>query len=53
MTPACEYSATVIRWTDGDSVILDIDCGFGMALKSQNVRVRVESACPESYRHQL
>jgi len=53
MTPAYQYSATVIRWIDGDSVILDIDCGFDMALNSQNVRVRVESACPESYRHQL
>ena len=31
----------------------DIDCGIDMALNSQNVRVRVESACPESYRHQL
>ena len=39
MTPAYQYSATVIRWIDGDSVILDIDCGFDLALKGQNVRL--------------
>ena len=39
MTPAYQYSATVVRWIDGDSVILDIDCGFDLALKGQNVRL--------------
>jgi len=39
MTPAYQYSATVVRWIDGDSVILDIDCGFDMTLKGQNVRL--------------
>jgi endonuclease YncB( thermonuclease family) len=39
MTPAYQYSATVVRWIDGDSVILNIDCGFDMTLKSQNVRL--------------
>tara|TARA_B100000900_G_C20529836_1_gene695833 strand:+ start:408 stop:857 length:450 start_codon:yes stop_codon:yes gene_type:complete len=33
------YKATVVRCVDGDSVILDIDCGFDIQLKAQSVRL--------------
>jgi|TARA_R100001510_G_scaffold53276_1_gene54728 endonuclease YncB( thermonuclease family) len=33
------YEATVIRCIDGDSVVFDIDCGFGISLKNQSVRL--------------
>lgn len=33
------YKATVVRCIDGDSVILDIDCGFDVQLKAQSVRL--------------
>lgn len=33
------YKATVVRCVDGDSVVLDIDCGFDVQLKEQSVRL--------------
>jgi micrococcal nuclease len=34
-----EYKAKFIRVVDGDNIILDIDLGFDMVLKNQNVRL--------------
>ena len=34
-----EYTATVVRVVDGDSVYLDIDLGFGIWLRNENVRL--------------
>ena len=46
MEPFC-YRATVVRIIDGDSVVVDIDLGFGLVLKNQNIRLyRVDT--PES-----
>ena len=47
MTPAYQYSATVIRWIDGDSVILDIDCGFDLALKGQKLGSKLKGVREE------
>lgn len=33
------YKAEVVRCIDGDSVILNIDCGFDVQLKGQSVRL--------------
>ena len=37
--PAYTYRARICRVIDGDSVVLDIDLGFDMELKSQNCRL--------------
>lgn len=34
-----EYSATIRRWVDGDTVDLDIDLGFGILYANQRVRL--------------
>ncbi len=34
-----EYSATIGRWVDGDTVDLDIDLGFDIILRDQRVRL--------------
>ena len=39
MKPVYQYNAKVVRWIDGDSVVLDIDCGFSVFLGKQNVRL--------------
>lgn len=39
MEPIFQYAARVHRWVDGDSVILDIDCGFSVYLAKQSVRL--------------
>ena len=39
MEPIFQYAARVHRWIDGDSVILDIDCGFSVYLAKQSVRL--------------
>lgn len=37
--PAYTYRARICRVIDGDSVVLDIDLGFGIELKAQNCRL--------------
>lgn len=37
--PPYTYSATVIRVIDGDTVVLDVDLGFGIWLRDQSFRL--------------
>ena len=35
MIPRYTYSATIVRWVDGDTVDLVVDCGFYIRLESR------------------
>ena len=37
--PGYTYAAEVVRWIDGDSVVLDIDCGFGVWIRKESCRL--------------
>ena len=37
--PDYSYAAEVVRWIDGDSVVLDVDCGFGIWLRNESCRL--------------
>lgn len=37
--PAFRYAADVVRVIDGDTVVLDVDLGFGVWLHAQNFRL--------------
>ena len=39
MQPKFVYAGEVVRWIDGDSVVLDVDCGFNMWLRGESVRL--------------
>jgi micrococcal nuclease len=41
-----QYNARVVRWIDGDTVVMDVDLGFFTWLKDQHFRL-ASVGCPE------
>jgi len=38
---SCEYryNAKVVRWVDGDTIVLDVDLGFGIWVHKEHIRL--------------